>query len=75
MFVGSKPQSLLNVSDKKQRTDLYQVTFDPDGAVEMIPVPSWGMQTLGEPLSAGKGLQWPETAYILQEPAALETSF
>jgi hypothetical protein len=49
ILVGSKRRKLIKVTEKLAPTDLYEVGFDPDGHVEAFPVPTFGIQTLGEP--------------------------
>lgn len=49
LFVGTREQQLLTVTEKEARTDLYAVSFIPDGMVEAFQIPNWGLQTLGEP--------------------------
>jgi len=49
VFIGCKAQDLLNVTEKKASTDLYMVSFNPDGCVEALHESKWGILTKGEP--------------------------
>jgi len=49
VFVGSYVRSLARVKHSEERTELVEVTFEPDGNIEAFLVPTWGMQTRREP--------------------------
>lgn len=51
IFVGEKARKLVKVTEKLSRTDLYQLSFAPDGPVEAFQVSNWGIRTLGASLS------------------------
>lgn len=48
VFVGQRQRAVVSMSDRHARTDLYSVTFDPDGYMEALFCPQYGLQTLGE---------------------------
>lgn len=47
VIVGSKARPLTKVRHLKERTELWMVGFEPDGLLEIFPMPPWGMQTWG----------------------------
>merc|ERR1712014_249522 len=49
VYVGSTERRLVNITEKQAKTDLYMITFSPDGCVEAFHATKWGIQTLGEP--------------------------
>jgi len=49
--VNTKRRPLTKVELVKESTELFEVSFFPDGNVEAIPVPSWGIQTRGRAIS------------------------
>jgi len=51
VFVGKRKQKLLNVVPKKQRTNLYEVSYYPDGQIEAFMVSPWGIHACGEPIA------------------------
>lgn len=55
VFVGGKRAPLLQVIKKTARTDLYMISFEPDGPVEAFPISGWGLQTRGEPSLGANG--------------------
>lgn len=49
VLVGKWVRSLTRVTPSEERTELVEITFEPDGNVEAFLVPMWGMHTRGEP--------------------------
>ncbi|CAJ1331240.1 unnamed protein product, partial [Effrenium voratum] len=47
VFVGCKQQKLTKVTSRKEHTTLYEVRLDPDGPLEMLQLPSFGLVTFG----------------------------
>ncbi|CAJ1371029.1 unnamed protein product [Effrenium voratum] len=47
VIVGKKDRKLTRVSTKKERTELYEITFETDGPIEMFHVREFGMLTFG----------------------------
>ncbi|CAJ1412680.1 unnamed protein product [Effrenium voratum] len=70
VVVGGKSQKLTKVASRQERTNLYEVRLDPDGPLEMLHLPSFGLATYGSladltsSASASGGL----------EPAGVETA-
>ncbi|CAJ1422893.1 unnamed protein product [Effrenium voratum] len=47
VLVGGKQQKLTKVTSRQERTHLYEVRLEPDGPLEMLQLPSFGLVTFG----------------------------
>merc|ERR1712129_265981 len=57
VIVGSRARPLTKVISSIESTDLYKITFTPDGPIEAFHIASYGILTRGLPVPQQGGIQ------------------